>query len=196
MNDTSLSLLARVGRSDDRDSWNRLVELYSPLMRGWLRSYDVNGPDAEDLTQEVLAVVAQMLPDFQHSQRQGAFRSWLRKILVHRLQSYWRDRTQRPTSAGGTSMQERLNQLADDASPLSQVWNQQHDREVIARLLEVVRPKFQATTWEAFRRQMFDGDKPSAVAAELGIPLGSVYMARTRVLNALRREAAGLVDSE
>jgi RNA polymerase sigma-70 factor (ECF subfamily) len=79
---------------------------------------------------------------------------------------------------------------------LSQVWNQQHDREVIARLLEVVRPKFQATTWEAFRRQMFDGDKPSAVAAELGIPLGSVYMARTRVLNALRREAAGLVDSE
>jgi hypothetical protein len=33
------------------------------------------------------------------------------------------------------------------------------------------------------------------MAAELRMPLGSVYMARNRVLNALRREAAGLIDS-
>ena len=89
MNETSLSLLARARQSADSESWNRLVELYAPLIRGWLRSYGVSGADADDLVQEVLTVVSQELPKFNHNDRTGAFRSWLRKILVHRLQNYW-----------------------------------------------------------------------------------------------------------
>ena len=88
MNETSLSLLARVRQTDDSEAWNHLVELYAPLMRGWLRSYEVTGADADDLIQDVLTAVSQELPKFDHNQRTGAFRSWLRKILVHRLQNY------------------------------------------------------------------------------------------------------------
>ena len=64
----------------------------------------------------------------------------------------------------------------------------------MARLLEQVRPHFEPKTWEAFHRQMFDGQRADTVAAELGMPLNSVYVARSRVLSALRREAAGLID--
>jgi hypothetical protein len=42
---------------------------------------------------------------------------------------------------------------------------------------------------------LFEGQKPAQVAAVLDMPLGSVYMARNRVLAALRSEAEGLVDS-
>ena len=195
MNETSLSLLARVRQSDDSYSWNRLVELYAPLMRGWLRSYEVSGADADDLVQDVLTVVSQELPKFDHNERTGAFRSWLRKILVHRLQNYWRGRKQQPPAKGGSSLFEQLKQLEDDNSGLSRIWNEQHDRDVIARLIELVRPRFQPKTWEAFRRQMFDGQKPTQVATELGMTLGSVYMARNRVLAALRRETDGVVDT-
>jgi RNA polymerase sigma-70 factor (ECF subfamily) len=194
MNETSLSLLARVRQSADSESWNRLVELYAPLIRGWLRSYGVGGADADDLVQEVLTAVSQELPKFVHSERTGAFRSWLRKILVHRLQNYWRGRKRQLPAKGGSSLQEQLHQLEDDNSGLSRIWNEQHDREVIARLVELVRPRFQPKTWEAFRRQMFDGQKPAQVAEELGMVVGSVYVARNRVLTALRREAEGLVD--
>ncbi len=194
MNETSLSLLARIRQSDDSDSWNRLVELYAPLMRGWLRSYEVSGADADDLVQDVLTVVSQELPKFNHNERTGAFRSWLRRILVNRLQNYWRRRKQPPPAKGGSSLLEQLKQLEDDNSGLSRIWNEQHDRDVIARLIDLVRPRFQPKTWEAFRRQMFDGQKPGQVAAELGMTLGSVYMARNRVLAALRREADGIVD--
>jgi RNA polymerase sigma-70 factor (ECF subfamily) len=194
MNETSLSLLARIRQSADSDSWNRLVELYAPLMRGWLRSYEVTGADADDLVQDVLIVVSQELPKFKHNERPGAFRSWLKKILVNRLRNYWRARQHRPTVTGGSSMVEQLNQLEDDASALSRIWNEQHDREVVAKLIDLVRPKFQANTWDAFHRQVFGGQRPDHVAAELGMPLGSVYMARHRVLNALRREAAGLIE--
>ena len=192
---TSLSLLGRAADPADSDSWNRLVELYAPLMRHWLRQYDVQDCDADDLIQDVLAVLMRELPDFDHSRQVGAFRSWLRRVLVNRLRNYWRDRQHRPPAKGGSSLAEQLNQLEDENSQLSRVWNEQHDRDVLATLMEVVRPRFEEKTWQAFHRQMFDGQRPDQIAAELDMRLGSVYMARNRVLGALRREAAGLVDS-
>ena len=194
MDETSLSLLDRVRQSSDFKSWQRLVELYTPLMRGWLRSYGVQDADAEDLIQDVLAVVAREISQFDHNQRPGAFRNWLRTMVVHRLRHLWRSNGNRQVAAGGTSMLEHLQQLEDETSQVSRIWNEQHDRDVIARLVETVRPTFLPKTWEAFHRQMFDDQPPQQVAAELGMTLGSVYMARSRVLNALRREAAGLVD--
>jgi RNA polymerase sigma-70 factor (ECF subfamily) len=195
MNETSLSLLARVRESEDPHSWNRLFELYEPLLRRWLSAYDVQDADAADLIQDVFAVVARELPGFEHNQNPGAFRSWLRKVLANRLKNSWRSRNHRPQAAGGSSMLERLNQLEDDKSEASRVWDNSHDQDVITRLMELIRPMFLPKTWEAFRRQMFEGDKPHQIAEELDMSLGSVYMARTRVLNALRREAAGLVNS-
>lgn len=61
--------------------------------------------------------------------------------------------------------------------------------------MALIRPKFLPKTWEAFHRQMFGGQRADQVAAELNMSLSSVYVARSRVLAALRREAAGLVDS-
>ncbi|TWT29547.1 RNA polymerase sigma factor RpoE [Thalassoglobus neptunius] len=195
MTETSLSFLARIRQGTDSDSWNKLVELYVPLMQKWLRSYEVTGADADDLVQEVLAVVFQELPKFKHNERTGAFRSWLRKILVHRLQNYWRSKKQHPPAKGGTSVLEQLNQLSDENNQLSRFWNEQHDRDVIARLMELVRSRFEPKTWEAFRRQIFEGQKPARVAADLDMAIGSVYVARNRVLTALRHEADGLVES-
>jgi RNA polymerase sigma-70 factor (ECF subfamily) len=195
MNETSLSLLARVSQSVDDSAWNRLTELYAPLLRQWLGTYQVQAADADDLIQDVLAVVAQELPRFDHNQRTGAFRNWLRKILVNRLRNFWRGRKQRPQLAGTSSMLEQLNQLADPQSQLSRMWDQEHDRYVLARLMELIRPTFLPKTWEAFKRQVVQGQAADEVAAVMGMSLSSVYVARSRVLSALRREAAGLVDS-
>ncbi len=192
---TSLSLLDRVTNSSDSDSWDRLTELYVPLMRRWLHHYDVQPADADDLIQEVLAVVMQYLPQFDHNQQTGAFRNWLRRILVNRLRNLWRSRKYEPQARGTSSLLDQLHQLQDDRSELSRIWNAEHDQHVISQLMEAVRPRFQAKTWEAFRRQMFDGQRADAVAAELNMPLSSVYVARSRVLSTLRREAEGLVDS-
>ena len=57
MADTSVSLLARLCLQPDDDSWTLFVDLYTPLIRGWLRRYSVKEEDAEDLAQEVLLVL-------------------------------------------------------------------------------------------------------------------------------------------
>ncbi|MEQ9410849.1 MAG: sigma factor [Fuerstiella sp.] len=65
-----------------------------------LRKYLVQDADADDLVRDVLTTVARELPCFVHDQRTGAFRNWLRQILVHRLQNFWRARQYRPATTG------------------------------------------------------------------------------------------------
>src|SRR2546430_9892229 len=95
MSDTSVSLLQQLREQPNGDAWRRLVELYTPLLRQWLSRNGMQSSDIDDLTQEVLAVVVRELPQFQHNQRVGAFRRWLRTILVNRLRNYWRADPQR-----------------------------------------------------------------------------------------------------
>lgn len=194
MIETSLSLLDRARANADAEAWHRLSGIYTPLLQAWLTRFEVPATDADDLVQEVLMTVSRELPRFAHSGRTGAFRTWLRRILVYRVRDFWRSRKYHPSAPGGSSWVEQLDQLADESSDASCNWNLEHDRHVMARLLEFVRPRFEPKTWEAFYRQMFDGQRADVVAAELGMRLSSVYVARSRVLSTLRREAAGLID--
>lgn len=194
MNETSLSLLGRACQPDREAAWQQMVDIYSSLLTSWLRRFEVDVADADDLIQEVMLAVARELPRFEHSGQVGSFRSWIRTILVHRVRDYWRSRKYRPVSPGGSSWAGRLELLVDESSDVSREWNLEHDRHVMSRLLEHVKPRFQARTWEAFHRQVIGGQRADAVSAELGLPLNSVYVARSRVLSVLRREAAGLID--
>jgi RNA polymerase sigma-70 factor (ECF subfamily) len=195
MDHTSLSLLAKLRQSQDQAAWDRLVKLYAPLLKQWLRSFEVQDADADDLVQEVLSAVVREMPEFRHEGQTGAFRAWLRQVLVNRLRNFWRSRQHRPLATGASSVLERLKELEDEHSQLSRTWDREHDQHVLTRLIDLIRPNFQPKTWEAFHRQMFGGQRADQVAEELGMPLSSVYVARSRVLAALRREAAGLVDS-
>jgi RNA polymerase sigma-70 factor (ECF subfamily) len=53
---------------------------------------------------------------------------------------------------------------------------------------------FQDRTLRAFHRLVFDGVPAPQVAAELGISVGAVYIAKSRVLRALRVAADGLIE--
>ena len=195
MNETSLSLLHRLRQSSDSETWNRLVRLYAPLLKSWLRKYEVQSADAEDLIQEVLLAVSKDVTTFDHNGRPGAFRTWLRSILVNRLRNFWRARGRRPQARGDSDMERRLAQLEDPASEMSQLWNRQHDRHVVRQLLALWEPQFEPQTWKAFCRVAIDGERPDVVAGELGISLNAVFIAKSRVLTKLRQEAEGLVES-
>ena len=103
MYETSLSLLTRLQQIPDSESWERLVELYAPLLRTWLRKYDVQPSDVDDLVQEVLLAISTELRSFDHNGRPGAFRSWLRITLVNRLSNFWRAQKRRPQALGGSA---------------------------------------------------------------------------------------------
>jgi len=113
MPETSISLLNRMQQTDAPESWDRLVGLYGPLLTSWLRKYGVQASDTEDLVQEVLLAVLNDLKSFDHNGRPGAFRTWLRSILVNRLRNFWRARDRRPQVQGDTDIDRQLMELQD-----------------------------------------------------------------------------------
>ena len=70
----------------------------------------------------------------------------------------------------------------------------EYRRYIVRQALELVRPGFPDRTWQAFWRYAVDGDDPAAVAAALGLSVGSVYAAKSRVMARLREELEGLLD--
>jgi DNA-directed RNA polymerase specialized sigma24 family protein len=100
MSETSVSLLERLRRQPDAASWQRLVDLHTPLIQGWLRRHLLPGADTDDLMHEVLAVVVCELPRLEHSRRPGAFWSWPRTITAHRLADFWWSRHSRLEATG------------------------------------------------------------------------------------------------
>lgn len=194
MSPTSATLLERLRDRSDAEAWQRLVELYTPLLTGWLRRHALQAADRDDLVQEVLAAVAREAPQFRHSGRPGAFRHWLRTILANRLREFWRGRRLRPTATGDSDFDAMLDQLADPESGLSRLWDQEHDQHIARRLLALIEPQFAPSTWQAFRRVVLEGARPEVAAAELGLTVNAVFIAKSRVLQRLRQESRDLLD--
>ena len=195
MNETSLSLLDQLQTSTDNAAWDRLNCMFEPLVRKWLIKYDVQPADADDLAQDVLLAVSKDISTFEHNGHTGAFRAWLRGILVNRLRNFWRSRDRNPTADGGADLDSRLQELHDPASQITLAWNKEHDEHVLGTLMTMVEPHFEGTTWAAFQKVTVEGVKPTVAADELGISLNAVFVAKSRVLSRLRQEAAGLVES-
>jgi RNA polymerase sigma-70 factor (ECF subfamily) len=185
---TSITLLEGLRSRPSPAAWERLVSMYTPLIQVWLRRQGVAGTDADDLGQEVLAVVVRKLPHFQHDGRAGAFRRWLRLITVHRLRDFWRARQARPRAVGGSDFDALLDQLVDPNSELSRLWDREHDQHVARGLLAYLEPQFEPSTWAAFRRVVLDGVKAAQAAAELGLSVNAVLIAKSRILRRLREE--------
>ncbi len=183
--ETSLTLLDRLAASPTDADWRRVHDLYAPLLRRWAVRAGAPDADADDLVQEVLLVVVRRVGEFDR-RAPGAFRAWLRGILANHLKKFFRTRGRAPAVD--------LNAVADENSVLGRLWDREHDEYHAARALRAAEGDFAAATWAAFRRQVLDGFPPAAVAAELGLSLNAVVLAKSRVLKRLREELRGLVE--
>jgi len=193
MAETSLTLLDRLQKDSDPASWQRLIDIYAPLIRFWLSRSPLQNADHDDLTQEVLKIVVQKLPEFQR-RREGSFRAWLRVVTVNCLREFWRLSKHHPVATGDSDFLQKLQELEDPQSELAKVWNTEHDRHVVRRLLELIGPQFEPTSLQAFRKVVLEGQKPSQVASELGISVNAVFLAKSKILRQLRQEIDGLLS--
>jgi RNA polymerase sigma-70 factor (ECF subfamily) len=191
--ETSISLLGRLAGVPTEDDWQRLDDLYRPLLRAWVARAGVAGSDGEDLVQEVLLAVFREVAGFEW-RGQGAFRAWLRTILAHRVREHFRRQKYQPTATGDSDFLRRLDELESPESALSLLWDREHDEHVAAALMQRVQGDFTTATWQAFRQHVLEGEPAVKVAQELGLSLNSVLLAKSRVLKRLRQELAGLVE--
>lgn len=190
---TSVSLLERL-QSDEPEAWRQTVELYGPVVYGWARRQGLAGEDAADVTQEVFLAVARSVGTF-HRERHGAFRGWL-WIVARSKWNDWRRRSakQPAVARGGSTALQRFQSLPDpdeEAPPPTDAELQSFYRRAVG----LIESRFDPQTWAAFWQTAVEGRSPDDVAAELGVSRWAVYKARSRVLQRLRTELAGLDEA-
>lgn len=192
---TSLTLLESV-KAGSSEAWERLDAIYRPFLRKWFRHRSIPDDVADDLTQQVLLIFARALANFEHSGRTGAFRNWLRRTAIFEEKAFWRKRSTREDSVGGTEFHAVLEELEDQDNALARYWDQQHDRFVLQRLLEEISSEFEPKSLTAFQRFAIDGETVETVATELSMSAGAIYVAKSRILRRLRAEAKELIDHD
>jgi RNA polymerase sigma-70 factor (ECF subfamily) len=189
----SSSLLARV-RACDQAAWERLVNLYSPLVYRWCRQSGLQAADAADVGQQVFLAVARKIGDFRRDRDGDSFRGWLRTIAMNRLCDH--QRTLGKNRAEGGDALDGLAQLAAADSGASDTKSQREEEEslLFRRAMDLMRTEFEEKTWQAFWQVVVDGRSPADVGRDLGMTANAVYLARGRVLRRLREEFADLID--
>ena len=131
------------------------------------------------------------IPSFER-RREGSFRAWVRLITVNVLRNH-RKRQFRKPIVGIDPCDAFLDGLAKPNSELAREWDLDHDRHIFQQLQTAVQPGFAPATWEAFRRFALDGLPAAQVAAELGLTVNAVTLAKSRILKRLREEAGDLL---
>ena len=186
MNTTSVSLLERVSSGTDCNAWRRFVDLYTPLLMGWCQRLGLSEPDAADFVQDVFVILVQHLSEFRYNPNQS-FRAWLKTVLLNVWRNHHRKVSRAPALNGNPD-------LIPDTDPSQFVEEAEHRDYLVRRALAIAESDFEPTTWKACWEFVVNDRPAQEVAAELGISVNAVYLAKSRVLRQLRLELAGLLD--
>jgi len=180
-------LLLRIRDPRDRVAWQDFVRLYAPLIHAYGMRRGLQDASAADLVQQVLMRVSQAAAGFEYDPRRGSFRGWLLTITRHEWLKMIRHASREPAGSGESAVRQWLEQQPDESADEA-FWNDAHQRNLFHWAAEKVKPEFRETTWRAFWMTAVEGQDIDAVAAELQMTRGAIYIARSRIVARLRLE--------
>jgi RNA polymerase sigma-70 factor, ECF subfamily len=188
---TSPTLLVRV-QANDAVAWQRLVNLYGPLIYSWGRRSGLSDEDAADVMQEVFAAVSRGIRRFD-IKASGRFRGWLWTITRNKVRDHHRRCVDEPVGQGGDTAMQKLvvwpEKWDDDASDATR-----HEvRALYHRAMELIQSDFQPQTWQAFWMSVVEERPTEEIAQQLGLTANSVRQAKSRVLRRLRAELGDVI---
>ena len=193
---TQPTLLVRIRDAHDQEAWGRFVDLYAPLVYGFLRKRGLQDADAADLTQDVLRRVAAAAQRLEYDERKGSFRGWLFTIVQNRLTDHWRHEAVREHGTGDTNAQQQLNEHPQATLDASNEWDADYHRQLFQYAVGVVKQDFSEDTWRAFWKTAVEGQSGKEVAEKLGLTIAAVYLAKGRVMSRLKQQIKLLVGDE
>ncbi len=182
---TRASLLVRLRDPHDQDAWREFVDLYAPLVYGYLRKQGLQDADAADLSQESLRVLVGAVSRLEYDPRRGSFRNFLFLIVRRRL-SNWRRAQKTVVRSGTNPLGHQLLEQCPAPEQDETAWQLEWEQRLFARACEQVRRDVSDRTWQAFWRTAARGEPSKQVAESLGLTVAAVYLARSRILARLK----------
>lgn len=179
---TSTDLLRRWADLGDHSAWVSFDQRYRPVLLSFFSRRRIEPVEAADLTQETLVNFLELWKRGDYQRERGHVRSLLLKIASARETDHLRRKR-------GEQISESALEAQAAANELEAAWEAAWLQNAIFQALERLRThtELSASTIEAFERTYIQDRDPAEVAAELGLSLTNVYVARHRCIGQLRR---------
>jgi RNA polymerase sigma factor (sigma-70 family) len=188
--ETRNSLILRLRDPADSEAWTEFVQVYRPALYRFACARGFQHADAENLVQEVLAGVSRGIGSWSPDRERGPFRAWLFRIARNKTINFL---TRPQYQSIGTGDTRTLRWIENQPAPSRADWvalDAEYQREVVAWVIKRARTGVSEKTWQAFWLTYIEEVPVQAVAERLGISPGAVYIARSRMLARLNREAS------
>lgn len=192
--ETRNSLLLRVCDPEDQQAWEEFVGIYQPAVYRIAIARGLQHADALDLVQTVFISVANSIGTWKKRDSSTRFRHWLLRVAKNAtLNAVTRKPLDQPL-AGSTidSLWAELPQPDREAESLVEL---EYRRELFLRAASQVQVDVHRETWKAFELTAIEGMSKEQAARELGKSVGSVYAARSRVMNRMSQIIAEMEDT-
>ncbi len=183
---TRQSLVIRLKDPRDGLAWAEFVAIYAPLIDRLARARGFQDADAADLAQDVFRAVAGAIGRYNPDPARGSFRGWLFRIARNLMINVLAARRVRPQAAGGWDVQDLLDRVPAPDSAETALFDAEYRRRLFHWAAEQACGEFRPSTWKAFWMTAVEGQDPDAAASAIGISVGAVYIARSRVMARLR----------
>lgn len=192
--ETRASLILRLPSTGDADAWKEFTAMYEPFVYRFALRGGLQDADARELVQDVMLSVARAVGRWKPDHARARFRTWLFRIARNQLLDVLAKHQRQITATGGTGVFDALNQQTA-ADPKHQL-QLEHRRALFRWAADRVKRTIKETTWQAFWRTAVEERDADAVAKELNLTTGAVYIARSRVLARMRDEVQKWEDDD
>jgi RNA polymerase sigma-70 factor (ECF subfamily) len=163
----------------DQAAWAEFVDCYGRQIHAWCRRWGLTEVDAQDVTQNVLLLLASKLQTFSYDPALR-FRAWL-KTLTHHAWSDFLAACRLGARGSGDSDLHQLLDTVPARDELTQRLQETFDQELLELASARVRARVEERTWDAYRLTAQEGLSGTETAARLGMQVGTVYKAKSKV---------------
>lgn len=195
---TRLSLLSRLKRWDDQESWRDFFDTYWKFLYSVAIKAGLSDHDARDMVQETVVAVAKGLREGRFKAAEGSsFKAWLKLIVQRRVADHLRRRRlpfAEPAPGGEdtglTPLVERIP--APEVSVVGEVWEEEWAKNLADAAIERVKQRVGAKQFQMFDLYVLKEWPVREVAKTLHANVAQVYLAKHRVTSLIKQETEEL----
>lgn len=190
---TRQSLLGRLKRWDDQESWREFFNTYWKLIYRAAIRCGLSDAEAQDAVQETIIAVADKMEEFRYDPAKDSFKGWLlwltRKKIALQFRRRRRERGGRPSDAVSDVSLAGVESIPDPASAtLETLWDAEWEENLLQAALERVKAHVSPKQFQIFSFSVLKGWPVTEVKRTLDVSAAQVYLARHRVGALLKRE--------
>jgi RNA polymerase sigma factor (sigma-70 family) len=193
---TRHSLLHRLRRWDDQDSWKDFFDTYWKFIYSVATNAGLSDAEAQDVVQETVISVAKTMPGFRYEPKVCSFKGWLRHITAKRVADQFRKRQREAPANSLISVQTSNNGEMDLADPaglaLDAVWDDEWERNMIEAALQKLELQVNARQYQIFYLHVIQRMPAREVGAAVGVTAAQVYLVKHRLSRLFKKAVTGL----